>query len=95
MVKPFIPKRNCGNCSAWTRNQPLQPGGTCRANPPTVVGLGVRQGTNGAVIPIVDRFFPGTTDMDYCRDGWQQRLPEDLPELDISRIAVDAIEGTA
>jgi hypothetical protein len=96
MPKPFVPaKPSCGTCSAWTRSQPLQPTGVCRANPPTVIGYGAVQGPGGRPQPLLGFYWPATGDTDYCRDGYRQRLPEDLPEIDISKIAVDTIEGTA
>lgn len=93
MHRPFVPNRTCGNCNAWTRHEPLKPTGVCRSNPPTVVGYGAVQGKL-RVEPLLWYGWPATGDTDHCRE-WQERTPEDLPELDISRIAVDAIEGTA
>lgn len=95
MPKPFVPNKTCGNCSAWTRLQPLMPAGMCRANPPTPVGLGLIPGPGGKAVPVVERYFPTTLDIEWCRDGWQLRVPDELPAVDLSKIDAETIEGSA
>ena len=84
--------RGCGGCAFFKRIRIGQPGGFCRARPPSVLMVGMGEGFDRRPIPVVNTYWPQVPDTEWCGE-WGPKL--DLTAIDPEALQNAEMEGTA
>jgi hypothetical protein len=87
----------CGNCVYFKRAVPMQPVGTCHEKPPTVILLGFAPPRLAGKDPEprTGSFWPMTADTEVCGNHPNFVTVQTIPEIDLSKLDTQEIEGTA
>lgn len=89
-------EEGCGTCQFFRRKGMGQPLGDCRRYPPTshLVGMGAHPKT-GHNVAMSDSFWVAIADTEWCGE-WKHRVhASTAPQIDISKMDVTELEGSA
>lgn len=88
-------EENCGSCRFFKRSEPLQSPGLCRAGPPTVMLIGMRQNPieGQPPIPLTNSYWRQTVDTEWC--GEHELRPTIAAQIDLGKLDVEELEGRA
>ena len=87
----MIPEE-CGTCRFFRRAEIGQPGGVCRANPPTPVMAGMlKHPITGELFPAVKTYWPEIPDTEWC--GAYLRKP--FGKVDLEKLVPAEADGNA